>query len=68
MDDIPKNSHHDTKYSGWLDKNFDLYFQGNMTDADMIDLINYLKNKKIIVSNGVNDKYPLHQNVITTYF
>ena len=68
MDDIPKNSHHDTKYPGWLDKNFDLYFQGNMTDADMINSINYLKDKKIIVSSGVRDKYPLHQNVTTTYF
>ncbi|MDE1876393.1 MAG: polysaccharide deacetylase family protein [Thaumarchaeota archaeon] len=68
MDDIPANSNFTTKYPSWLDKNFEMYIQGNTSDADMTNSINYLKNEHVILSSGVHDKYSLHQNVTTTYF
>ncbi len=68
MDGISQNAIYDTKYPKWLDKNFDLYFKGNMTDSDMTNSVEYLKSKKIISTNLGSGKYPWHQNIVTTYF
>ncbi|MGI0018745.1 MAG: polysaccharide deacetylase family protein [Nitrosotalea sp.] len=68
MDDISKNAIYDTKYPKWLDRNLELYFKGNVTDDDMTNSIEYLKSKKIISTSFASGKYPLHQNIVTTYF
>jgi len=68
LDDIPKNVNYDTKYPKWLDKDFEWFVKGNISDAEMINSVKYLQNNKIIITDLVYDKYPLHQNVTTTYF
>lgn len=68
MNDISKNVIYDTKYPKWLDRTLTLYFKGNLTDNDMTNSIEYLKSKKIISTSLANGKYPLHRNIVTTYF
>lgn len=68
LDDIPKNAVYDTKYPQWFDTVFSLYFKEKISDDTMTNSVEYLKNKKIIATSLVGGKYPIHQNVVTTYF
>lgn len=68
IDDIPKNANYDTKYPKWLDKDFEWFAKGKITDAELINSVKYLQSGKIIATGLVEKKYPLHENIRATYF
>lgn len=68
LDDIPKNANYDTKYPKWLDKDFDWFAKGSISAREIINSVKYLQNNKIIMTGLEHEKYPLHQNITTTYF
>ncbi len=68
LDDIPKNANYDTKYPQWLDRDFEWFTQEKITYTEMTNTIKYLQDNHIITTGLVNPKYPLHENIRTTYF
>jgi len=71
MSEIPKNDNYIQKHPAWLDRVFEWYMRGNITDGTIINTVNFLKSKNIVTYNSkleTNSKYLLHQNVTTTYF
>ena len=69
MSEIPKNDNYSQKYPTWLDRVFDWYMRGYVSDDTLINTIYFLKKNNIITFEPKFDsKYPLHQNVTTTYF
>ena len=68
LDDIPKNAHYETKYPKWLDKDFEWFAKGEITDSEIINSVKYLQNIQTIQTGLVSAKYPLHENIRTTYF
>ena len=71
ISEIPKNAKFHERYPTWLDKVFDWYVKGNITENTMINTINFLKNDQIISVQPKlisNSGYPLHQNITATYF
>ena len=69
MSEIPKNDNYSEKYPAWLDRVFEWYMGGDVTDGTMINAVNFLNSQNIITSEPKSDsKYPLHQNITATYF
>ncbi len=68
LDDIPKNANFETVYPKWLDQDFEWYSKNRITDIELIHLVTYLKNQKLIVTNAVAHTYPWHADITTTYF
>lgn len=71
ISEIPKNANFHEKYPSWLDKVFELYVRGYVTENTIINTVNFLKSNQIISVEPPLisiSSHPLHQNITATYF